>query len=214
LATQNLAVFDIDGTLTQTMAASDAVFARVLGEVLQCQVTERDWEDCKHVTDAGVLAHVLNTHGRSSLVYHELQVFKQRYVHALKIELLSAQPVAGAQAAIDAICAAEDWSLAIATGNWLEPAQHKLEICGLAVGGVPIATSSDSHDRTEILRLAIARSGFPERVVYLGDREWDRRAAAELGVGFIALGGHVPGAGASLDDYSNPSLLWDALRSV
>lgn len=122
--------------------------------------------------------------------------------------------MAGAQGAIEAISAAESWSVAIATGNWLEPARHKLATCGLSLCGVPLATSSDSHDRAEILRLAIARSGSPERVVYLGDREWDRSAAAELGIGFIAVGGHLRLEGVSLDDYDNPGLLWEALHSA
>jgi len=68
LPAHNLAVFDIDGTLTQTMAVADALFARVLGELLQCHVTERDWEGCQHVTDAGVLAHVLSRRGRGPLL--------------------------------------------------------------------------------------------------------------------------------------------------
>jgi phosphoglycolate phosphatase-like HAD superfamily hydrolase len=214
LPAQHLAVFDVDGTLTQTMAVADAIFASVVGELLQRHVTERDWEGCAHVTDTGVLGHVLRQHGRGPLLDDELQAFKQRYMRVLELELRSARPVAGAQSAMDAISATDGWSVAIATGNWLEPARHKLAICGLSVSGVPLATSSDSHDRAEILRLAIARSGSPEHVVYLGDREWDRCAAVELGIGFIAVGKHVPRAEVSLDDYSDPGLLWDALYSA
>lgn len=111
-----------------------------------------------------------------------------------------------------------DWSsyphVTDATGNWFEPACHKLTICGIPYGGIPMATADDSHDRREILSLAIDRAGCSTRVVYFGDRPWDAAAAAALSVGFVAVGDHVPEAKLRLADYSDLAAFWRALEEA
>src|SRR5437763_11430299 len=49
-----LVIFDIDGTLTQTMKADEECFVRSLVEVCGVGDVETDWSRYKHATDSGV----------------------------------------------------------------------------------------------------------------------------------------------------------------
>jgi len=75
-----------------------------------------------------------------------------------------------------------------------------------------MATADDSHDRREILSTAIDRAGAPSPVVYLGDRPWDSAAAAALGIGFVAVGSHVPEAKLQITDLEDMTAVWNALE--
>ena len=89
-------------------------------------------------------------------------------------------------------------AVAIATGGWFESAVLKLDSAGLHRPGIPVATADDSWDRTEIMRIALARlgTGF-ESVTYYGDGPWDRAACEALGWRFVAVGPALGG----LDSY-------------
>jgi beta-phosphoglucomutase-like phosphatase (HAD superfamily) len=43
-----LAIFDIDGTLTQTMAVTDALFVQAVCEVIGSVRVSRDWSSYPH----------------------------------------------------------------------------------------------------------------------------------------------------------------------
>jgi phosphoglycolate phosphatase-like HAD superfamily hydrolase len=122
--------------------------------------------------------------------------------------------IPGAARALQEIRQTSTWQVAIATGNWFEAACHKLAICSVPFAGLPMATADDSYDRSEILSLAIGRARPSTRVVYVGDRPWDATAAEALGVGFVAIGDHVPTAKLHLVDYGDLPALWHALESA
>lgn len=65
----------------------------------------------------------------------------------------------------------------------------KLETAGFELRGMPLATADDSHDRTEIMRIALLQLGARfESVRYYGDGPWDRLACERLGWDFVAVG--------------------------
>jgi hypothetical protein len=68
------------------------------------------------------------------------------------------------------------------------------DIDGTLVDSVGFDTSSDANERTRIMQLAEQRalgSAVPASRTYFGDATWDKRACAELGYRFIAIGGKV-----------------------
>src|SRR5262249_41227372 len=85
------------------------------------------------------------------------------------------------------------WHVAIATGGWAVSARFKLASAGLPVDAFPWANADDAVDRVDILRTAMGRAGQPygqdalEKVVYVGDGNWDVRAGEGLGIGFLGL---------------------------
>jgi hypothetical protein len=70
----------------------------------------------------------------------------------------------------------------------------KLVSAGFDLTDVPLATSSDSSDREEIMKSALSRLGAEfESVSYYGDGPWDRDACRALGWNFIGVGAELSG---------------------
>jgi len=95
--------------------------------------------------------------------------------------------------------------VAIATGGWAETARLKLAAIGIDADAVAFATSSDANERTRIMQLAEQRAlggAAPASRTYFGDAAWDKRACAELGYRFIAVGRKVE-HDVRFDDFRN-----------
>lgn len=184
-------VFDIDGTLLQSVDVDDALYKdsvrRVLGEI----VFRPSLVDYDLVTDSGILSQILVDNGISE---------NSQYIAAIKTTFLEAfhshfrrngafPEVPGAKALLESIRVSKSYAAAIATGGWRETAKLKLEAAGFDLAGLPLASSDDSSDRTEIMRLALSKLGREfESVTYYGDGPWDREACRLLGWQFVAVG--------------------------
>lgn len=186
-------VFDIDGTLTATNAVDDDCYRRAIAEALEMSADAIDWNDAPHMTDEGLLRWLAERHARVAD-----DAFRARAMHrffALLDDAARETPhrfceIPGAAAAMDAARRA-GWQVSIATGCWEPSAWRKLTLAGIDHAAVPLATSSDAVARVDIMRLALERSGISaracDRIVAVGDAEWDVRAAAELGWPLVAI---------------------------
>jgi energy-coupling factor transporter ATP-binding protein EcfA2 len=102
--------------------------------------------------------------------------------------------IAGARYLVERLLATPGVRVAVATGGWEETARLKLAHVGIDVASLGFASSSDARVRTEIMRLAAQRAmrgAAFGRATYFGDGPWDRRASAELGYEFVAVGNAV-----------------------
>ena len=183
-------IFDIDGTLIESMSIDNELYFSAVTEVLG-PVTIRDLHDYDHVTDSGVLAQVLEDNGYA--IDSELAAsVKSQFVAGLKrhIEVAGSFPVIdGAIQFFDRVRSLDDCRVAIATGGWRESALLKLECAGFRIDGIPVLTGDDAQSRVEIMRSALAMLGREfGSVTYFGDAEWDRRTCEELGWRFAAVG--------------------------
>jgi hypothetical protein len=79
----HLVMFDIDGTLTETMKVDEECFVRSLAEVCSFTEVETDWSSYKHATDSGIFheIHLART-GRYPSVT-EVSRFRQHFVALL-----------------------------------------------------------------------------------------------------------------------------------
>ena len=59
VSANKLAVFDIDGTLVQSLAVDEACFVRAFAEVLGIEDIDTDWAHYDHVTDDGVTNQIV-----------------------------------------------------------------------------------------------------------------------------------------------------------
>jgi phosphoglycolate phosphatase-like HAD superfamily hydrolase len=167
--------------------------------VLGLDEIDTEWGAYEHVTDTGIALELLRRHGRELPSASDLERVRSRFFALLEADLAGAglAEVPGAAAALRSLRADPDWSLAIATGCWGGSARIKLRAARLPVEGLPLASSDDAISRFEIVRTAISRarselrdaSGGPSfaRVVLLGDREWDARAAAAHGLPLVGI---------------------------
>jgi phosphoglycolate phosphatase-like HAD superfamily hydrolase len=236
---RRVAVFDIDGTLTDTSAVDDECYVRAIEQVLGVDVRGTDWGDAPHVTDAAILEWLCERHCGRSLREGELDHARRVFVENLRSELTARpdrfRPIPGA-GDVFARMRSAGWEIAVATGGWETSARLKLQTIGIGHEGLALASASDARTRTEIIELAVARlsnghaSGAPkagflrearEFVVSLGDGVWDVRTAAALEVPFIGIGSgeraarlYAAGADTVLEDLSDSARLFAALEGA
>jgi phosphoglycolate phosphatase-like HAD superfamily hydrolase len=206
----HLVMFDIDGTLVDSARVDSQLYARAVRETLGGDVyIDETWRPYAHVTDSGILDEILVQHGFPEPLDVLRVEVKRRFVELVRAHLDASKEavreVRGATALLQALRARPDVRLAIATGGWAETALMKLTAIGVSVDEIGFASSSDAHARTKIMELAAERAlrgVVPTTRTYLGDGAWDRRASAELGYRFIAIGRaleHEP----RFDDYGD-----------
>ncbi|MEM1198821.1 MAG: HAD family hydrolase [Pseudomonadota bacterium] len=183
-------IFDVDGTLVDSDALDGALFLQAVSDVLG-QVTFRDdWVDYPHVSDAGILADIIQDNGFSPGTGLEQKV-RDRFGTLITSALDEApcQALPGATAVTAQLATRPGTALGVATGGWGHTARAKLVSAGFNTGNWTIASSDDHHERTSIMTSCLAR--LPERgerTVYFGDGLWDLRACEELGWAFVGVG--------------------------
>jgi phosphoglycolate phosphatase-like HAD superfamily hydrolase len=222
-----LAIFDIDGTLTNTNAVDDSCFVHAVSQILNLDRTLLDWSEAPHITDSGLLSWLCQKHCGRRVQQHEIDATIQRFLHLLQ-EQLSVAPerfsaIAGAARVLPLLQEA-GWHIAIATGGWNASARLKLQAIGLQPDDYVLASANDALTREEILQLALSRAEAHSdtrfnRIVSIGDGVWDVRAARNLAWPFIGIGTGTraeklrqAGAATVLPDLSDLAALQHALE--
>ncbi len=198
---RHLLVFDVDGTLTRTMAIDGRCYAQALAEHLGAPV-ESEWSRYRLVTDPGIAAEAFERrHGRAPRA-EEMAAIRSRFLSLLRATEDPVREVPGAAALLRELHGRAGIVTAIATGAWSDSALWKLRRAGIPVDGLAIATGDDAPSREEILRIAMRRAGPFARATYVGDGPWDVQASRATGVGFVGVAcdggaGRLKAAGAS-----------------
>jgi phosphoglycolate phosphatase-like HAD superfamily hydrolase len=193
-----LAIFDIDGTLTNTNSVDDECFVRAFSEVHGITDLDTDWAAYPHTTDSGITLQVLQQKFGRDPEAAELDKFKVRFVKMLtaqhEADSSGFAEIAGASSALNLLRRDSGWAVAIATGCWRESASLKLTAARIETNGLPAAYAEDGISREDILKTAVSQSlaqyqvsGF-ERIVSVGDGLWDVRTAARLNFAFLGVG--------------------------
>ena len=195
----NLAVFDVDGTLLDNLAAEDACFCEALREGLGLPTPSSDWESYEHVSDHAIAVEAYRRHFGASPSHDAIASTIERFVDLLA-RAHGAEPMAAVQGAEELLAGLprHGWAIALATGAWRRAAEFKLGAGGLYDATLPIATAEDGPARTAIVRTAVARAEQHHhttfaRIVSIGDGVWDVHTARTLRLPFVGV---ARGAGA------------------
>jgi len=192
-----LAIFDIDGTLTETNSVDSFCFVQAMTDAHSVVGMSTNWGAYAHTTDSFITSEILREHFGRPPDGEELSRFRTRFVRLLEEQRakdgsLFAE-IGGAGVALERLRREPGWALAVASGCWRASGMMKLRAAGLGLGGAPAAFAEDGLSREEILLAAVARArevygeeSF-ERVVSLGDGLWDVRAARNLGLAFVGV---------------------------
>ncbi len=189
-----LIIFDIDGTLTESMQADDVCFVRALAEVWDFHEVDTDWSKYRHVTDTGLLHELHEVRNGRAPATDELAAFREHFLKLLAQMLVEnpVAPIAGAPELLTHLTGQGGYGVALATGAWQASARLKMACAGLCYDDHPAASSDDAHDRVSIMKIARQRAtecfGETDQVVYVGDGVWDARACRALGWPFIGIG--------------------------
>jgi phosphoglycolate phosphatase-like HAD superfamily hydrolase len=193
-----LAIFDIDGTLTETNGVDSDCFVRAAADAYAIDGMSTNWDGYAHTTDSYITRELFRERFGRTPDDGELSKFKRRFVSLLeeqhtKDASLFAE-VGGAAATLSRLGREPGWAFAIASGCWRASGVMKLLAAGLEATNVPAAFAEDGVSREEILlaAVALAREAYGREefdgVVSIGDGLWDVRAARNLGFAFLGVG--------------------------
>lgn len=224
-----LAVFDIDGTLTATNEVDVRCFLAAHKAHLGAAEVARHWGGFSHMTDKCINHEIFDRITGRPPEPAETEAIQTDFCARLRAEYdadaSQFAPVAGAVAALSQLTGGAGWAVALATGGWGASARLKLELAGIDGACLPGAFGHEFFSRAEIVGAAIDRAkaahrvdGF-ERIVSIGDGAWDVATARKMGLPFVGLttrddGETLRAAGAIhlLSDYTDLDALLDRLE--
>ena len=188
-------IFDIDGTLVESSRFDDACYVSTIRDVLGEVYIHDNWSKYKNVTDTGILRQIMEENkiqeeGQIETVRTKFgELIRQHFQNGGKC--LQKE---GAIHLINKLLAAEDYEVGFATGGWRHTAKMKLRYAGFNLKNTVLTSSDDGDERMVIMKKCLLQLGHCfQRVVYIGDAEWDMQATQELGWHFIGIGARLKG---------------------
>lgn len=191
-------LFDVDGTLADTMGAGKAALAAAMGRVYG-ETGPVDGFDFHGRTDPEIVRGLLRAAGRPDAeIERGFADLWPLYLERLEAELAAragrAVALAGVPALLDRVAADGRFACGLVTGNVEAGARLKLAAVGCAERFDFGAYGSDAEARDELPAMALARAaerhGRPfeaRRAVVIGDTPADIRCARAAGTRVLAV---------------------------
>lgn len=210
-ATTIALIFDIDGTLlVESFGFEDDLYVAAVRDILGDVCIRKAWNTYRHVTDSGILCQIMQENRVRGKVRirggdwirdeDRIRKVRARFGDRVSQHLQDrgvCDPTIGAIELIDELRAASGFAVGFATGGWGHTARMKLEHAGFNLKHAVLASSDDGYERTAIMQKCLdalgAKGNSFQRIVYVGDAEWDVRATRELGWHFIGVGPRLKG---------------------
>ncbi|MEP7059754.1 MAG: HAD family hydrolase [Actinomycetota bacterium] len=194
----HLFVFDIDGTLLDSVPAHVSAFLKALA-LFDFEVVDQRWDAYPEHTDSAILRRLSQVNRGKPVTIEELDAFDRELDACFRESWPGsvADPfMPGAQHVVESIQRSTNAHVALATGGLISASLTKLETIAVIPPALMV-TASDAEPRADIIRIAIERTlhhygiGSTSQVTYVGDGPWDAIAARAIGIGFIGVGPSV-----------------------
>ena len=189
-----LIIFDVDGTLTDTVAVDARCFLQTFDEVCGFKDVDPDWSVYADATDAGIYREIFTTRIGRAPTAAETEQFRRHLVGLFRAAAQERPfaPVPGAPQLLDRLGQSPNFQIALATGCWAEPARVKMTAAGMNYDDYPSASADDAPERESIIKLALARAirlkdDKFSAAIYVGDGVWDARACRKVGIPFLGI---------------------------
>ena len=224
----HLVMFDIDGTLTETMKVDEECFVRSFKDVFGFADIDTDWSHYPRTTDSGIFYDVFTSRTGRSPTTEEVSRFRRHFIQLLTAASSQSPfaPVAGADRLLSRLAQGSSHRVSLATGGWRDSARLKMASAGMCFDDHPAASADDALDGESIMRLSRQRAAERYResfacTVYVGDGGWDARACCSLGIPFIGIGTgsraiqlSAEGAVCVFPDFSAPDIFFKSLYEI
>jgi phosphoglycolate phosphatase-like HAD superfamily hydrolase len=191
----HLVIFDIDGTLTETMKVDEECFVRSFNDLFGFDDIDTDWSHYPRTTDSGIFHDVFTSRIGRSPAAQEVSRFRRHFIQLLAAGSSQSPfaPVAGANRLLSRLAQGGSHRVSLATGSWRDSARLKMASAGMCFDEHPAATADDALDRESIMTLSRQRAAerYGESfacTVSVGDGVWDARACRSVGVPFVGIG--------------------------
>jgi len=188
----SIIVFDIDGTLTDSVTPHQAAFEAALRS-FPFPALRTDWASYKHHSDSAIFREAWEEAEFDGSP--DMDGVEARFRAALDdaIRTNPIQELPGSSAFLSAVEQTR-WVACFATGSFRYGALRKLEALSGPIDLDLLVTASEHQTREEIVSTSIecARSKYsisePDRVLSVGDGLWDLLTAKNLGLEFLGVG--------------------------
>ena len=189
-----LVVFDIDGTLTDSVKAHQDSFCKSYSS-FEIQNLNTDWSSYTHHSDSWIFGEVIRQNFKRDATDKE----KSDFAIALNDNFnlyTSKHPISeipGAKIFINNIKDSAEIGYCLATGSLRDPAIKKLKCLELEYPKDLLVTASEYETREEIVGTAIEKAmGYYgvdefEHIFSIGDGYWDMKTAEKLKIEFIGI---------------------------
>jgi phosphoglycolate phosphatase-like HAD superfamily hydrolase len=186
-------IFDIDGTLCDTIDVDDDCYRQAAGAALGVSAGQVDWTDAPHPTDSGIALWLWQRFRGRAPTPDELNHLQVDFLRRLEAERAADarrfQPVRAAPEFLDGL-RGMGVTVGIGTGGWRRSAELKLRAADLPTH-LLYATADDAEARVDIFSLAWTRATAGTTgcrpTVLIGDSVWDLATARQFAWAFVGL---------------------------
>ncbi len=188
---KNLIVFDIDGTITDSVKVHQKAFYKMLIEIGVSKI-DIEFNSFMHHTDSYIAKEIYENDQDLTFSQQKLTEFENGLNEKIKLENFN--EVAGAKKLIEKLEKENDFGICYATGSLRKPAEYKLKSIGINFKDIQLVASNNILERENIVKEAILNAKIHykvkkfDRIICVGDGLWDLLTAKNLNVEFIGIG--------------------------
>jgi phosphoglycolate phosphatase-like HAD superfamily hydrolase len=201
-----LAIFDIDGTLTDSVKIHQSAFIKALNNFGLFDFNT-NWSSYKHHTDSYIFKTIFEAQLKKTLVPKDIEHFED-LLYELISEAIIQSPIIeidGAKKFLSSLQYNSDFDIVFATGSLFNPAKLKLEQVGISLPDTLIISANKIFSRDELILKAIETAKVfysnnrYEQIISFGDGLWDYETSKNINIDFIGIGNE------KLKEYNVPS---------
>lgn len=186
-----LFVFDIDGTLTDSVFQHQSAFVKAL-DAIGVEHINDNFKSYKHHTDSYIARKIYETDINRGFSSSMLKQFEEALFEFIQNERKILE-INGAQKVISELSNNPNIGICFATGSLWKPAIFKLDEAQIPYDLDQIVASNHLESREGIAEQAIsqARKFYSQnsfsRIISVGDGLWDLKTAQNLSLEFIGI---------------------------
>ncbi len=187
-----LIVFDIDGTLTDSVEMYHKIF-KISLEQMGIKEFNAYFNGYKHHTDSYMSKEIYELATSSEFSIEKLEEFENRMFENIQKEG-KIEEISNALKIVDYLENETEYGVCFATGSLLKTAEYKLNQIGVNFSPKQLVASNTIFDREGIVSKAITQakefyqlSDF-KQIISIGDGIWDLKTARNLNLDFIGIG--------------------------
>lgn len=188
---KNLIVFDIDGTLTDTVQIHHNAFRKAL-QFIGIKDFNNHFDSYKHHTDSHIAKTIYEASMNRLFDKSICKQFENYLYESIVNDRIT--EIRGSQNMVSYLENETEFGVCYATGSLYLPAKLKLERIGINFNSLQLVASNDIEEREKIVSTAIknAQKHYRvrkfDRIISFGDGLWDLRTANNLSLEFVGIG--------------------------